>query len=282
MFRRVTIALLAAALAVSAAAAKPQRVVSLYLCADELVLQLADRRNIASVTFLSRDPLNSNVADLAARVPVNRGLAEEVLAQRPDVALASAYDARPAVAMLKRAGIPVVNLGAPPRNLDEIRRDIRAVANAVDEPENGERMIAGIDARLAALPAPPRDRKLSAIVLNPNGFTIGAGSLVDEIFARAGIDNLAARVGVDNYGRLPLETILRSGADIAILNADRDGPPSLATEFLHHPALARLDERTRLVVLPARLWTCGGPAMVEAIERLSAIARDNRRAGTAP
>ena len=282
MLCRAVYALLAVSVAVSAAAAKPQRVASLYLCADELVLQLADSRNIASVTFLSRDPLNSNVADLAASVPINRGLAEEVLAQRPDVAIASAYDARPAVAMLKRAGVPVVNLGAPPRNLDEIRRDIRAVADAVGEPGNGERMIAGIDVRLAALPPPPRGRKLSAIVLNPNGFTIGADSLVDEIFARAGIDNLAARAGVDNYGRLPLETIVRSGADIAILNADRDGPPSLATEFLRHPALAGLDERTRLVVLPSRLWTCGGPAVVEAIERLSAIARDSRRAGTTP
>jgi len=282
MFRSVIIGLLAAPLAASTVAAKPQRVVSLYLCADELVLQLAEPRNIASVTFLSRDPLNSNVADLAARVPINRGLAEEVLAQRPDVAIASAYDARPAVAMLKRAGVPVVNLGAPPRNIDEIRRDIRAVADAVGEPDKGERMIAGIDARLAVLPVPPRGRKLSAIVLNPNGFTIGAGSLVDEIFARAGIDNLAARAGVDNYGRLPLETLVRSGADIAILNADRDGPPSLATEFLRHPVLAGLDQRTRLVVLPARLWTCGGPAVVEAIERLAAIARDNRRAGTTP
>jgi len=282
MFRRATIVLLALWLAVSAAAAKPRRIVSLYLCADELVLQLAEPSNVASVTFLSRDPLNSNVADLAARVPINRGLAEEVLAQRPDVAIASAYDARPAVAMLKRAGVPVINLGAPPRNLDEIRRDIRAVADAIGERNNGERMIAGIDARLAALPPPPRGRKLSAIVLNPNGFTIGADSLIDDIFARAGIDNLAARAGIDNFGRLPLETIVRSGADIAILNADRDGPPSLATEFLHHPALAGLDERTRLVVLPARLWTCGGPAVVEAIERLAAIARDSRRAGTRP
>src|SRR5262249_31462092 len=192
--------------------------VSIYVWADELVLQLAEQRSTASVTFLSRDPMNSNVAELAARVPVNRGLAEEVLAQRPDVAITSDYDARPAAAMLKRAGVPIISLGSPPRNLDEVRRDIRTVAEAVGERENGERMIGQIAAQIAALPAPARGRKPSAIVLNPNGFTIGAGSLVDEIFARAGVENLAAREGVDNYGRLPLETILRSGADIAILN----------------------------------------------------------------
>lgn len=280
MLRLVTLAMLSAALAVSAAVAKPQRIVSLYVCADELVLQLAERRNIASVTFLSRDPLNSNVADLAAKVPVNYGRAEEVLAQKPDVVLAGAFTTRPAVAMLKRAGVPIAELGVP-RNLDDVRGDIRTVAGAIGETGNGERMIAALDARIAALP-PPQGPRRSAIVINPNGFTVGAGSLVDEIFARAGIDNFATRIGVDNYGQLPLELILRSGADLAILNADRDGPPSLATEFLRHPALTEMERRTRLVVLPARLWTCGGPALVEAIELLSKIASEPRRTGLAP
>ena len=281
MFRSAAIALLAAMLAPSPATAKPQRIVSLYLCADELVLQLAERRNVASVTFLSRDPLNSNVAGLAAGVPVNHGRAEEILAQKPDIVLAGAFTARPAVALLRRAGVPMVELGVP-RDLDDVRKEIRMVATAIGERENGERMIADIDARLAALPPPPQQPPRSAIVLNPNGFTVGAGSLVDEIFARAGIENLAARKGIDNYGQLPLETILRSGADIAILNADRDGAPSLATEFLRHPALAGLDQRTRLVVLPARLWTCGGPALVEAVELLSKVASKPRLTGAAP
>jgi iron complex transport system substrate-binding protein len=280
MLGRATLALLAAALAVSVAAAKPQRIASLYVCADELVLQLAERRNIASVTFLSRDPLNSNVADLAAQVPVNYGRAEEVFAQKPDLVLSGAFTARPAVAMLKRAGVPIAELGVP-RNLEEVRGDIRTVAGAIGESDKGERMIAALNARIAALP-PPQGPRRSAIVLNPNGFTIGAGSLVDEIFARAGIDNLATRIGVGNYGQLPLEIILRSGADFAILNADRDGPPSLATEFLRHPALAEMERRTRLVVLPARLWTCGGPALVEAIELLSKIVNEPRRTGTVP
>ena len=56
---------------------KPGRIVSLNMCVDELILRLAQPQNIASVTWLSRDPKNSNVAELGAGVPFNHGLAEE-------------------------------------------------------------------------------------------------------------------------------------------------------------------------------------------------------------
>src|ERR1700732_350866 len=91
----VATGLLAAA---SAQAGKAKHIVSLNLCADELVLRLADRDNIASVTWLSRDPDNSNVAALAAQVPVNHGLAEEVIALDPDLVVAGLHTGRSAVA----------------------------------------------------------------------------------------------------------------------------------------------------------------------------------------
>jgi iron complex transport system substrate-binding protein len=259
------------------AAGKPRRIVSLYLCADELVLQLAEQKNIASVSFLARDPDNSNVAALAARTPVNAGHAEEIVAQRPDMVLAGVYTTRPAVALLKRTGVPLIELGVP-RSLDDVRHDIRAVAKAIDETEIGARMVAAIDARLAALPSPQRNNRPSAFILNPNGFATGAGSLADEILAHAGFENRAATLGINNYGQLPLEVLIRSGVDLVIFNADRDGPPSLATDFLHHPAFEILGRRTRMITLPSRLWTCGGPAIVEAIERLALIASELRPA----
>ncbi len=62
--------LLAAATALSGAAVdapqasaqaveKPRRIVSLNLCTDQLVVLLADREAIASVTFLAADPVRS-------------------------------------------------------------------------------------------------------------------------------------------------------------------------------------------------------------------------------
>lgn len=257
------------------APAKPARIVSLNLCADELVLRLADLRNVASVTWLARDPRNANVADLAARVPVNHGLAEEIVPMRPDLVIAGTYTTRTAVTLLRRVGVPLTEIDVP-HSFADVRRQISEVAGLVGEPERGERLIAEIDTRLASLPPAPQTNLPRAIVLNPNGVTVGPGTLADEIITRAGLTNLAARLAIDNYGQLPVETVVASAVDVLIVSASRDGPPALATEILRHPVLTRLSERTRVVVLPGRLWNCGGPAMVEAIERLMRIAGEVR------
>lgn len=254
---------------------KPRRVVSLNLCVDELLLRLADPRNVASVTWLARDPGNSNVADLAVEIPVNHGLAEEIIPLNPDLVIAGIYTARPAVAMLKRTGTPLVEIGVP-KNLSEVRQQIRDIAALISEREKGESVVGAMDASLAALPAASSSSRPRAIVLNPNGATVGKGTLVDEIMTRAGLTNVAAELAIDNYGQVPLEAVVASGVDVLIVSASRDGPPALATELLRHPVLSALAERTRVVVMPGRLWNCGGPAAVEAIGRLKRVADDAR------
>jgi len=247
--------------------ARPQRIVSLNMCTDELVLRLASLKHIASVTWLSQDPRNANMAARALVIPANHGLVEEVLAHKPDLVIAGAYTTRSTVALLKRVGVTVREFGVP-RNLAEMRQQIRDMARLLGEQENGEALIAEIDARLAALADRPRPTHPRAIVLRPNGFTTGRGSLVDEILTAAGLTNLAAELGIDNYGQIALETVALGGADILILNTTPDGPPSLAHEILHHPVLARLSDRLKLVALPSKRWTCAGPAVIDAIELL--------------
>jgi iron complex transport system substrate-binding protein len=50
----------------------------------------------------------------------------------------------------------------------------------------------------------------------------------------------------------------------------------MATELLRHPVLSRLSDRTRVVLMPNRLTDCGGPALVEAVERLLRVANEVR------
>ena len=80
-----------------AATERPARIVSLNMCTDELVLRLADPARIASVTWLSQDPRNANMAEAARRIPANHGLAEEALGFRPDLVVAGAYTTRATV-----------------------------------------------------------------------------------------------------------------------------------------------------------------------------------------
>ena len=263
----IAVALSGAVASGLSATERPARIVSLNMCTDELVLRLADPERIASVTWLSQDPRNANMAGAARRIPANHGLAEEVLGFRPDLVVAGAYTPRATVSLLGRVGVAVREFGVP-RNLAEMKAQITEMAAVLGEPARGQALLAGIEQRLQALAARRVERPLRAIVLRPSGFTVGRGSLVDEILTRAGLVNIAAELGVESYGQIALETVALGGAEILILNETPDGPPSLAHEILHHPVIERLGDRLKLVALPSRLWTCASPSVLDAIELL--------------
>jgi iron complex transport system substrate-binding protein len=276
----VAIAILLVPAALSAAG-MPKRIVSLNLCTDELVLRLADRANIASITWLSKDRISANVVDLAADLPVNHGLAEEIIPLDPDLVVAGTFTARTAVAMLKATRFPVTEFGVA-HSVADVRSGIRKMAALVGEPARGEALVASFDGRLAEIGTPAPGRRPTALVFNANGFTVGAGTLVDDIMTRAGLDNVAAHMKLGNYSQLPLEIAIRSDVDILIISARRDGPPSLATALLDHPVLSKLGPKTHIVVLPTNLWSCGGPEVAEAIARLRAAAQDVVSSGASP
>ncbi len=272
-FRLPVLALVAALFAAAAALAAdpaggPRRIVSINMCMDELVLRLADRDAIASITWLSQDPRNANMADVAKGLPVNNGLAEEALSYRPDLVLAGAFTERSTVALLEQVGARIVEFPVP-ETLEGVRRQIREVAALIGEPERGEALVADIDRRLARISVDANRAPLSAIILRPNGYTVGPGSLVDEILRRAGMVNLAARLDVGAYQQIPLERLALLDADVLIVDSEGFAEPSLATAALSHPIVAALARRLKVVTLPSRLWTCPGPGVVEAVQRLA-------------
>ncbi|HVG04616.1 MAG TPA: ABC transporter substrate-binding protein [Burkholderiaceae bacterium] len=255
------------------AGAAPQRIVSLNLCADELVLRLGAPGTVKSVTWLARDATLSNVAALARSVPVNRGLAEDVVPLAPDLVIAGAYTTRTAVALLRRLNIEVLELGVP-TSVDEALEQIRAVAAALGTPENGVQLTTEIRDGLAGLPV-SREQLAQPIaaLYQPNGFTIGKGSLVNDLLIRAGLRNLAVERRIDNYGALPLEWLLLAQPDLLVVNAAEDRGPALAYEVLRHPALVQRYRGDRVVGVPSAWWSCPGPRLVDAVQRLRQAAR---------
>lgn len=247
----------------------PVRVVSMNLCADELVLRLADRAQVLAVTFLASDPRGSTVASEAAGVAVTRGLTEEVVALRPDLVIAGAFTTRTTVGMLKRVGAPVLELGVP-ADLDGVRAQIRQVAEALGHPERGEAMVADLDARLASVI--PSTRPLRALVMRPNAFTVAPGGLGDALIRAAGLVNVAAEIGRDRFGQVPLEAAALADADLIVVDEGAPGLPSLADTLLHHPVFRALAGKGRTVSIPNRFWTCPGPQVAEVVARLGAAA----------
>jgi len=70
----------------------PQRIVSLTLAADEILLALTPPERITALTYLADDPTYSNVRAEAHAIPHKvKANAEQVLALQPDLIIVSAH-----------------------------------------------------------------------------------------------------------------------------------------------------------------------------------------------
>lgn len=235
-------------------AAAVSRVVSLNLCTDQLLVLLAPDR-IAALSPLSRDPALSFVAPQAAHLPVVRPSAEAVLRLHPDLVLATNYGAQATVALLTAEGLRVVRLGLP-QTFPGIRAQTRRVAALLGVPARGERLVAAMDATLAAVPH--RLGHPTAIALEPRFFTAGPGTLMDAVLRAAGLTNVA-------HGQpLSPEALLRHPPDLLVTQQAPDFP-SLATAALDLPVLRRIPRRS----IPPALTLCAGPFTAQAVALLA-------------
>jgi iron complex transport system substrate-binding protein len=250
------------------AAGPPARVVSINLCADQLVLRLADRTQIVSVSWLAAEPRLSAMARAVGDLPLNRGTAEEVIRHDADLVIAGRHSARPAVAALRRLGHRVLDLNLP-TDFAAIGAQIRRVATALGQSARGAVLIEGMERRLARL-APPTNRiRPVAVFYQPHGFVSGPGSFEHALLTAAGFDNLAR--GLGPLGHVPLERLIAARPDVMVNWSGEDGRPSLARDTYRHPALGRLSPPIPVARLPALLWSCASWYSVAAVERLTAM-----------
>lgn len=266
---RCSALILALCAGVSAARAEPRRIVSMNLCTDQMALLLAGPERIVSISFLGADPAESPLADLAAGIPVNHGLAEEVIAVKPDLVLAGRYTTSFAKAMLQRLGYPVIEVESPD-TIAGIHTTITELGAVLGAEARAAELLADMDRRLAAAAA-PAGRFGSAIIFDANGFTVGRPGLADEVMSLTGLVNKAPELGIGAYGQVPLETMLAIHPDRIVYLIYRPGVPSIASAAMEHPALKHGLGRRKTVSIPGRLLTCGTPMVAEAAERLAAL-----------
>jgi len=248
------------------------RVASLNVCSDQLVLMLADREEIASLSYYAADPSFSHFAERARGIPTNRGQAEELLAAAPTLVVGGTFSNPATQELLARLGIPVLPLEVP-ADFAAIRAQVLSVARALGHPDRGEALVEEMDRRLDALERGRRERVPLAAVYQENGITPAKGTLIDAVIAAAGLENLGRRLGLSGYAALSLEDLALARPALLIHSIEAQDAPSLARQVLSHPALEAVSKDAVRIVVPASLWVCPGPYTVEAAELLAA-ARD--------
>lgn len=185
----------------SGAARAGPRVVSLDQCADQFVLAISPRANIAGLSTRARNR-DSFLARAAVGLPEVRADAEAVLGVRPTVAVRFWGGSPELVRALERRGIAVVGIDDA-NDFAGVSRNVRRVSAALGERARGEALISRMEVDLALARGAWKGR--SALYLTPGGGTSGAGTLVDSILGAAGLSNAAGGRG---YREIPLERLV--------------------------------------------------------------------------
>jgi iron complex transport system substrate-binding protein len=262
---------IAAALAVGAsapAAAKrgpPQRIMSLNLCTDLLLLQIAPRSRIASVTFLAPEAARALFPGAANGIPLNHGSAEDIVNVRPDLILDSTLGAPLTRTMARRVGARIVEV-KDANNFEDIRQIVRQVGEAVGEPARAQALIARMDATLAQLAAHPARRRLRVVAWSGGSAVPGKGSLTDAIITAAGAVNIAARPGTaeSSFG---VEELLVADPDALLFGGATLGKPSLLTDEGQHRAVRQRFAGRRIAYNDVA-HTCGLPQSADSAAAL--------------
>jgi len=246
----------------------PQRVVSLNPCLDVILVQVADRSQIAALSHYAREDYGSTIADVARTLPFTYETAEEVLALRPDLVLTGRHSSLATRNALGRLGITAALFGVPD-TIDQSLDQVRQVARLVGRPERGEALVARIEAALTAAEPAPGTQLLSALVFMPGGFVSGPGTLMDAMMTRMGFRNAASDYGLRRSMNLPLELVVANPPQVLLSGEPYPGAPSWAERVMEHPALARVTGDLQRAVFPERLLFCGGPVLIQTAAALA-------------
>ena len=248
----------------STAYAEPRRIVSLDYCADQFVLALADRDQIAA---LSRGSLrdDSYFRDRAHGIRQTRGTLEEVLALRPDLDIRNWGGPWDAADVYARFHVPVLQVGDT-QTFAAARADLLHAAVTLGHADRGVVLARDLDVRLVRLAA--HRSNAPVMYLSGGGAVAGSGTMIDSVIAAAGGRNIRTEA---SWQVLPLERLVEAPPAVVALGFFDSGRDRVnAWSPSRHPALRRALANARTVSLPPAAISCEAWYAVDAAETIAA------------
>jgi iron complex transport system substrate-binding protein len=176
---------------------KPQRVASINLSADEVLVAILPPERLVSVTRWADAPGTSNVVGRVAPA-VHRFVKadlEQLVALRPDLVVVSEYTDADFMKHLERSGLRVhrmLGLGT----LAGVRGAILDLGRAVGEGEAARRLVAEFDWKLAELGRRLTGAKRPRILYWSGNMTAGADTAIGALIEAAGAVNVGREMGI--------------------------------------------------------------------------------------
>jgi iron complex transport system substrate-binding protein len=247
----------------TASAAAPARVMSLNICTDQLLLALAPEKRIASITFMAREQAPMRLWPQSARIPVNHGSAEEILATKPDLVLTGPFLAPLTRQLLRQSGVKVVEVPLA-ENFDQIRAVTRQVAWALHAEARGEVLIAQMNEDLRAAAKAKPARPIRVAQWGNGGQLPGNSGVFGAMLAAIGAVSIA-----DGSGFYDVEALIEAQPEALIFSDTYAGLATLRSDQDEHPALKQRFPRLSY----ASFYECGVPQLAASARKLQSDLR---------
>jgi iron complex transport system substrate-binding protein len=197
---------------------KPQRIVSVSLASDEILVDLVAADRIAALTYLADNSGISNVTEQAKQIPRRiKDNAESIIALQPDLVFMADWQSPDLIQAIRDAGISVYVYKAP-GTIDEVKQVIEAISQAVGEEAVGKQLTLQMDGELdkitQKLQNVPADKHKTVLMYTLMGGTGGVGSTFDDIRRYASLKNAASIVGLGRSDILSKEQIVQANPDM--------------------------------------------------------------------
>jgi iron complex transport system substrate-binding protein len=194
----------------------PQRIASQALASDEILLELIGASRLNAVTPWLDDPLSSLSA---SRAPDRRtarlaAATEDIIALRPDLVVVASYSNADFALQLLQSGIPILRLG-PQNSFRDIMVNIRMLGRAVGAESAAEALIARLQSQIARVQG-VRPKRAARVLVYTFGFSVGTGTLQDEMIELAGGYNAARDLGSAGIFPLSIESALALQPDLVV------------------------------------------------------------------
>ncbi len=253
-----------------------QRVVSLAPSNTEFLFALG-----AKDQLVGRDTFSDYPAEAASIFEVGGGFGdlntEVILAQNPDLILASHLTPPEQIASLENLGLTVLSL-ANPKDFEGMYDNLRLVARLTGHQKEADELIEGFKVRVAAVEAKTAfitERPLVFYELDgtdPNApWTSGPGTFIDTMIDMAGGENLGSSLGSE-WAQISIEELIARNPEVILLGSAHWGgvTPEEVKARVGWGELGAV-KNDRLFTFDDNLVSRPGPRLVDGLEAMAKL-----------
>jgi len=249
----------------------PVRVVSQTVGTDELLLALAEPGQVAALSHLARKEEFSAVAAEATRYPqITLGDAETILRFSPTLVLVADYSRAELVTQLKRAGVRVLVFDHY-KTLADCYANLRLLARELGAEARAEALIAGCEARVAALREKLQGvRPVRVIAPSTYGMIPGDDTTFADLCAHSGAENLGATLGhLHGHAAAPSEQMISWPVEaVVIMGDDRERALAPYRGLAPYKFMAAVRDGHAVLIAP-NLMSCITHRRIDAYEQVA-------------